>query len=55
MREDILKHMSNLVSAIEDLITEYERLNEKDSGYIPDSIEDKILTLQNVVKWSKND
>jgi hypothetical protein len=55
MREDILKHMSNLVNAIEDLVTEYERLNERNSGYLPDSLEQKILTLQDVVKWSKND
>lgn len=55
MREDILKHMSNLTNAIEELLDVYERMNEGKKIEMDIRLEEKIKSLQNVVKWSKND
>lgn len=55
MREDILKHMSNLITSIEELLTVYENMNAGKKIEMDIRLEEKIKNLQNIVKWSKND
>jgi hypothetical protein len=55
MREDILKHMSNLTNAIEELLSVYENMNEVKKIEMDIRLQDKINNLQQIVKWSKND
>ena len=55
MREDILKHMSNLTNAIEELLAVYENMNEVKKIEMDIRLEEKIRNLQQIVKWSKND
>jgi len=53
MREDILKHMSNLTNAIEELISTYEDISEEKK--IDTRLEEKIKNIQQIVKWSTNE
>ena len=53
MREDILKHMSNLTNAIEELISTYEDISEDKK--IDTRLEEKIKNIQQRVKWSTNE
>jgi hypothetical protein len=53
MREDILKHMSNLTNAIEELISTYEDVSQKNK--IDTRLEEKIKNIQQIVKWSTNE
>lgn len=55
MREDILKHMSNLTNAIEELLSTYEGMHEGKKIEMDIRLEEKIKNLQQIVKWSKND
>jgi hypothetical protein len=55
MREDILKHVSNLVNSVEELLDVYENMNEGKKIEMDIRIEEKIKNLQNIVKWSKNE
>jgi archaellum component FlaC len=53
MREDILKHISNLTNAIEELISTYEDVSQKNK--IDTRLEEKIKNIQQIVKWSTNE
>ena len=55
MREDILRHMSNVITAVEELIDTYSKIGDNKKIEIDVRLEEKIKNLHDVVKWSKND
>jgi ElaB/YqjD/DUF883 family membrane-anchored ribosome-binding protein len=55
MREDILKHVSNLVNSVEELLSVYESMSQGKKIEMDIRLEEKIKNLQQIVKWSKND
>lgn len=55
MREDILKHVSNLVNSVEELLDAYENMGQGKKIEMDIRLEEKIKNLQQIVKWSKND
>jgi hypothetical protein len=55
MREDILKHMSNLTNAIEELLEVYESMTVGKKIEMDIRLEEKIKNIQQIVEWSKND
>jgi hypothetical protein len=55
MREDILKHVSNLVNSVEELLDVYENMGQGKKIEMDIRLEEKIKNLQQIVKWSKND
>ena len=55
MREDILRHMSNLTNAIEELLSVYENMNQGKKIEMDIRLEEKIKNIQQIVKWSTNE
>jgi hypothetical protein len=55
MREDILRHMSNLTNAIEELLSVYENMTQGKKIEMDIRLEEKIKNIQQIVKWSTNE
>ena len=55
MREDILKHMSNLSNSIEELLATYDRLSDTKKQEMDIRLVRAIQNLRNIVQWSKNE
>jgi cell fate (sporulation/competence/biofilm development) regulator YmcA (YheA/YmcA/DUF963 family) len=55
MREDILKHMSNLTNAIEELLSVYDNMGQGKKIEMDIRLEEKIKNIQQIVKWSTNE
>jgi hypothetical protein len=54
MRDDITKHLANMLGAIEELLAVYNQMSESKRLEMDTRLEEKIKNLQNIIKWSKN-
>lgn len=54
MRDDITKHLNNMLGAIEELLAVYKKMPESKRLEMDTRLEEKLNNLQNIIKWSKN-
>ena len=55
MRDDLIKHLTNVMGAIEELLVLYGSLTDEKKIEMDTRLEEKIKNLRNVVEWSKNE
>jgi hypothetical protein len=54
MRDDITKHLANMLGAIEELLVVYNQMSAPKRLEMDTRLEEKIKNLQNIIEWSKN-
>ena len=54
MRDDITKHLTNMLGAIEELLAVYNQIPKSKKLKMDTRLEEKLNNLQNIIKWSKN-
>ncbi len=55
MRDDVVKHLTNVMSAIEELLVVYSQLTDEKKIEMDTRLEEKLKNLNNIIKWSKNE
>jgi len=55
MRDDVVKHLTNVMSAIEELLMVYSQLTDQKKIEMDARLEEKLKNLDNIIKWSKNE
>lgn len=55
MRDDVLKHLTRLMGAIEELLVEYSKMTDERKIEMDTRIEEKIKNINNIVNWSKHE
>jgi hypothetical protein len=55
MRDDLVKHLTNVMSAIEELLMVYSQLTDQKKIEMDTRLEEKLKNLDNIIKWSKNE
>jgi hypothetical protein len=55
MRDDVVKHLSNMMGAIEELLAVYEGLGDGKKIEMDTRLEEKIKNLKNIIRWSSNE
>ena len=55
MRDEITKHLTNVLGAIEELLDRYSQLSDEKKIEMDTRLEEKIKNLQDIIKWSSNE
>jgi hypothetical protein len=55
MRDDVVKHLSNMMGAIEELLEVYGNLRDEKKIEMDVRLEEKLKNLNNIIKWSSNE
>jgi len=55
MRDDVIRHLSNMIGAIEELLAVYGNLTDEKKIEMDTRLEEKIKNLNNIIKWSSNE